>query len=81
MKDSIKRRLEAIERVVEDATQPERVPIIMQQGLGGPFMCDGVTFPTEEAALAAYKDHEDLVLVKVVDGRRPTTNNEETNHA
>lgn len=81
MKESIKRRLDAIERTVADAEQPERVPIIMQQGLGGPFMCDGVTFPSEEDALAAFADHEDLVLVKVVDGRRPTTNNEETNHA
>lgn len=81
MKDSVKRRMEKLERSIAASIGPERVPIIMQQGLGGPFMCDGVTFPTEEAALAAYANHEDLVLVKVVDGRRHPTNKEETDHA
>lgn len=81
MKDSIKRRIEAIERTVAGEIGPERVPIIMQQGLGGPFMCDGITFSTEEAALAAYADYEDKVLVKVVDGRRHPTNEKETDHA
>jgi hypothetical protein len=70
MKDSVIRRLEAIERSVADETGPERIPIIMQQGLGGPFMCEGVTFPTEEDALAAYADCENVVLVSVVDGRK-----------
>jgi len=81
MKDSVIRRLEAIERSVADETGPERIPVIVQQGLGGPFMCDGVTFPTEEDALAAYADHEDKVLVTIVDGRRHPTNEKETDHA
>lgn len=36
MKDSIKRRLDAIERTVADEIGPERVPVIVQQGFGGP---------------------------------------------
>lgn len=70
MQDSVIRRLEAIERSVADETGPERIPIIMQQGLGGPFMCEGVAFPTEEDALAAYADCENVVLASVVDGRK-----------
>jgi hypothetical protein len=74
MKDSIKRRIEAIERTVAEEIGPERVPIIEQQGLGGPFMCDGVSYPDADTALAAYADHEDVVLVSIVDGRKPKSN-------
>lgn len=70
MKDSVRRRLEAIERSVADAAPLGPVPVILQQGLGGPFMCEGVTFPTEEDALDAYSDRADVVIVTVVDGRK-----------
>lgn len=44
-------------------------------------MCDGVSYPDADTALAAYADHEDKVLVTIVDGRRHPTNEKETDHA
>jgi len=79
MKDSVKRRIEAIERSIAASGPLGPVKFFMQQDIGGAFTCDGRFFATEKAAKAAYPEVETFIFLEVVDGRRKHNTTDEEN--
>jgi len=79
MKSNVNRRLTALEDHLAAIRPLGKVPMFMQQGVGGPFEYEGRIFPTEEEASAAYPDAELRIFFEVVDCRRKHNENDEAN--
>ncbi|MEA4856061.1 hypothetical protein [Solidesulfovibrio sp.] len=70
MKKELMKRLEQLERLLEQDEPFKPTPIVFPDVNGG-LTCRDVHYDTEEDVKAAFPDADLIVFVQVVDGRKP----------